>query len=101
MYEIKKYSFDRLEELNNKIKNNKISIEPSKNKNKKIDVFLNGKKINTIGDNRYMDYPSYILKNGIEYADKRRRLYYTRHAKEKDIKDGKITNSWWSKYLLW
>jgi hypothetical protein len=48
-----------------------------------------------------MDYPSYIIENGKAVADERRKLYYERHSKEADIKDGKITNSWWAKYLLW
>jgi hypothetical protein len=101
MYSIKKYTRDRLKLLNDKLDSNSITIKVSNVKNKKIDVFINGKKTNSIGDNRYMDYPSYIIENGKEYADERRDLYFQRHSKEADIKDGKITNSWWAKYLLW
>ena len=101
MYSIKKYTRDRLKLLNDKLNSNAITIKVSNVKHKKIDVFINDKKINTIGDNRYMDYPSYIIENGKEYADKRRELYYKRHSKEADIKDGKITDSWFARWLLW
>jgi hypothetical protein len=101
MYSIKKYTRDRLKLLNDKLGSNAITIKVSNVKNKKIDVFINGKKTASIGDNRYMDYPSYIIENGKEYADKRRELYFQRHSKEADIKDGKISNSWWARYLIW
>ena len=105
MYEITKYTFDRLEQLNKKLNGN-ITIEPSSNKKKKIDIFINDKKTNSIGaikDNGvpYLDYPNYIKIKGLEYADKRRELFYNRHSKEEDIKDGKITNSFFAKWLLW
>ena len=106
MYSIKKYTRDRLKLLNDKLNSNAITIKVSNIKNKKIDVFINGKKIASIGaikDNGepYMDYPSYIIENGKEYADERRDLYFQRHSKEADIKDGKITNSWFTKWFLW
>lgn len=106
MYSIKKYTRDRLKLLNDKLNSNAITIKVSNVKHKKIDVFINGKKIASVGaikDNGepYMDYPSYIIENGKAVADERRKLYYERHSKEADIKDGKITNSWWAKYLLW
>tara|TARA_R110002126_G_scaffold290431_2_gene447363 strand:- start:82 stop:399 length:318 start_codon:yes stop_codon:yes gene_type:complete len=105
MYEITNYTFNRLDELNKKI-DGQISIEPSTNKKKKIDIFINGNKTNSIGaikDNGvpYLDYPNYIKIKGKEYADKRRELYYKRHSKEYDIKDDEITNSFFAKWLLW
>ena len=56
MYSIKKYTRDRLKLLNDKLDSNSITIKVSNVKNKKIDIFINGKKTNTVGDNRYMDY---------------------------------------------
>ena len=105
MYIIKKYTFDRLQELNDKLKTDKITIKPSKIKNKKISIFINNQKITDIGAVRdngepYMDYPSYIEQNGADYANERRRLYYLRHT-DPHIKDGEITNEWWAKWLLW
>ena len=106
MYVITDYSKLRLKELNDALDSNAIEIKPSKNKTKKIDIFINNKKIASIGaikDNGepYMDYPNYIKESGKEYADKRRELYYKRHSKEADIKDGTITNSWFARWLLW
>ena len=105
MYIIKNYTFDRLKELNDKLKTDKITIKPSKMKNKKISVFINDNKVADIGAVRdngepYMDYPSYIEQNGKAYADERRKLYLARHN-DPHIKDGKITNQWYSSWFLW
>ena len=48
------------------------TVKPSTVKNKKLDVFKDGKKIASIGDIRYEDY----LTHG---DDKRRELYHKRH----------------------
>ena len=52
--------------------------------------------ITSIGNLNYMDYPTYILKNGKEYADKRRRLYYIRHKKDISHFRGNLTA-----HILW
>ena len=72
VYKITSYSFRKAEE-------NNLTIKPSTKKNKKIDVYKNGKYIDSIGDIRYNDYPTYISNNGKKYADERRKLYYIRH----------------------
>ena len=38
---------------------------------------------------------------GQDYADRRRKLYYERHKNEPTIIDGKVSNSWFAKWLLW
>ena len=101
MYIIKQYTFDKLKKLNEKLKTDKITIKPSTVKNKKISIFINNNKIYDIGDSRYLDFPNYIEKRGAEYADERRRLYYIRHNKDPDIKNGAVMKSWWAKWLLW
>lgn len=101
MYKITEYTKNKLDQLNKKLKTDKITIKSSTDKNKKIDIFINGIKTNSIGAYGYLDYPNYILEKGKDYADGRRKLYYRRHAKEENIKDNKITNSWFAKYLLW
>lgn len=59
-----------------------VSIRPSKLKNKKIDVMSRtGKKICSIGDSRYSDYPSYKASHDLAYANKRRILYHKRHGR--------------------
>ena len=73
MYKITQYSYEQAKRLN-------VIIKPSNIKNKKIDVFdKDNKKLASIGDIRYKDYPTYILEKGIEYANERRRLYRSRH----------------------
>ena len=52
MYKITQYSYDQAKKLN-------VSIKSSKTKNKKIDVFdRDNKKLVSIGDIRYKDYPT-------------------------------------------
>ena len=88
MYQIKQYSYDKAKKLN-------VTIKPSSNKNKKIDVYKNDKKIASIGDINYYDYPTYIERNGKDYADKRRSLYHHRHKNDSGV------NGTFSKKLLW
>ena len=105
-YEITDYSKQRIKELNDKLKTDAFSIKSSTDKSKKIDVFMFDDKIASIGAIKnngvpYLDYPNYIKIRGIEYADKRRKLYYDRHANELTIKNGEVTPSWWAKLILW
>ena len=72
MYQISDYSYQKAKDLG-------VDILPSKRKYKKIDVFKNGKYIASIGDNRYMDYPTFLAREGKDVADKHRRLYHARH----------------------
>jgi hypothetical protein len=75
MYNISKYSYQQAKRLG-------VEIYPSDKKNKKIDVYKNGKYIVSIGDDRYNDYPYYLSKYGKEYANYRRDLYWIRHNKD-------------------
>lgn len=59
-----------------------VEIKLSSNKHKKIDVFKDEKKVASIGAKGYNDYPTYMKTKGKEYADKRRKLYKERHAKD-------------------
>jgi hypothetical protein len=70
-----------------KAKNLGVTIKPSTNKNKKIDVFKNEIKVATIGDINYNDYPTYLILKGKRYADERKRLYHLRHCKYSKIID--------------
>ena len=78
MYQITEYSYKKAKELN-------LEIFPSKRKYKKIDVFKNGKYLASIGDTRYMDYPTFLARDGKEIADKHRRLYHVRHKNDNGI----------------
>ena len=46
----------------------------------------NNRKIVSIGANGMNDYPTYIKKYGLKYANERRRLYKIRHEKIKGDK---------------
>jgi hypothetical protein len=55
-----------------------LTVKPSHDKYKKIDVFKNGEKIASVGDTRYKDYTKY-LKEDKALAEERRKLYHERH----------------------
>lgn len=75
-----------------------VQVKPSKNKSKKIDVIKNGDVIASVGSINYNDYPTYIIKNGLDYANKRRKLYKMRHEKDRHIKN---SNGFYADKLLW
>ena len=91
MYEITNYSKQQAKKLG-------VEIKPSKNKNKKIDVFKNDKKLASIGSLGMNDYGIYLKTKGKEYADERRRLYKLRHSKTVQVKD---SPSFFSSNILW
>ena len=90
-YTITDYTLQRAKQM-------KVTVLLSQQKNKKIDVFKKGVKIATIGDLRYKDFPTYIIENGIEFANNRKRLYYMRH--KKDI-ENLHSNGFYAAKLLW
>ena len=100
-YTITQYSRDKIQELNSKLNTSDFSIKISEDPSKKIDVFLKEKKIASIGDINLLDYPSFIEERGLNYANKRRDAYYSRFKRLPDVKDGEITNMFWSRFLLW
>lgn len=95
-YKIYPYSYGHAERL-------KVEIKPSKNPNKKIDVFRNGELVASIGDIRYKDYPTYIMqeRQGIVKrgtANRARWLYHKRHAKDGSIEG---TAGFYAMNILW
>lgn len=87
-YKITNYSYKQAKKLN-------VEIKPSTNKQKKIDVFKNDKKIASIGSIGYLDFPNY-LKKDINLANERRKLYKQRHKKDINSKNGFYANK-----ILW
>lgn len=81
-----------------KAKNLGVTVKRSTVKGKKIDVFKNGKKVASVGALGYGDYPTFVRKKGLEYADKRRMAYKLRHEKDRH-KVG--TNGYYADKLLW
>jgi len=75
-----------------------VTVKPSSNKKKKIDVYKDNKKIASVGALGYKDYPTFIKENGLDYANKRKKLYKLRHEKDRHIK---WSNGWLADQLLW
>ena len=67
-----------------------VKVEASKSKNKKLDVFKNGKKVASIGDKRYSDY--------LQHNDPQRRASY----KARHTCRGKVgTPCYYADNILW
>ena len=73
MYDITDYTKKKAKALG-------VEIKLSTRKHKKVDVYKNDKKIASIGDTRYTDYP-HLKKVNPVLAKERRRLYHLRHNK--------------------
>lgn len=91
VYNISERTFNEAKKLD-------VTVRPSTNKRKKIDVFKNGSKIASIGAIGMKDYPTHIRESGKEYADERRRLYKIRHS---DNRTKKGTPGYFADRLLW
>lgn len=75
-----------------------VSVKPSMVKNKKLDVFKDGKKVASVGDIRYKDFHLYTKEKGKEFAEKRKKLYRMRHAKNIKVVGSK---GYYANALLW
>jgi hypothetical protein len=91
MYQISDYSLKQALKLG-------VTIKPSANKNKKIDVFKDSKKVASIGSINYNDYPTYLKNNGLKYAKERRKLYKTRHERDRHQIG---SNGYYADKILW
>jgi len=91
MYNILPYSKEQAKKLG-------VEIKPSKNKNKKIDVYKNDKKVASIGNINYKVFPTYMKEEGLEKAKERRKLYKIRHDKDRKIKG---TAGFYADKILW
>jgi hypothetical protein len=90
-YTITNYTYNRAKKIG-------VSVRPSTNKTKKIDVYKKGKKIASVGANGMNDFPTYMKLKGVKYAKTRRRLYKIRHEKDRHEK---WTRGWLANFLLW
>ena len=95
-YKISRYSYIKAKTLG-------VTIKPSTNPNKKIDVYKEGIKIASIGDPDYLDYPNYLKLEKLGYfpegyAEERRRNYYRRH---RATSRRKFSPSYYAKKILW
>lgn len=91
MYDILPYSKKQAKKLG-------VTIKPSTNKNKKIDIFKNNKKITSIGAAGYSDYPHFLMQDGVITANKHRKAYKSRHEKDRHIIG---TAGFYADQILW
>ena len=91
MYEITDYTKKQARILG-------VTVRPSTNPKKKIDVYAGENKICSVGAIGYGDYPKYVLQNGRTYAENRRRLYKLRHNKDRLVES---SNGFYADKLLW
>lgn len=91
MYTITKHTKDQAKKYN-------LEVKPSTRKNKKIDVYKNGRYITSVGATGYSDYGTYINTHGINYAKERRRLYRIRHDSDRRVHN---SDGWYASVLLW
>jgi len=92
MYKILPYTLAQAKRLN-------VKVRPSSKANKKIDVYdRKGNFIVSVGAKGYLDYPTYKKLFGKAVADQRRKLYKTRHARDRKVKG---TPGYFADKLLW
>ena len=100
-YTITKYTYNQAKKLG-------VTVKPSTDPTKKIDVFRKEKigktrtykirKLASVGANGMNDFPTYMKKRGVAFAKTRRRLYKMRHEKDRHIKGSR---GYWASNLLW
>jgi len=91
MYSITNYTYKKAKRLG-------VTVKPSKNKSKKLNVYKNGKHVASVGAYGMSNFPTYIRNKGLTYAKTRRRLYKMRHETDRHKKG---TRGWYANQLLW
>lgn len=92
MYKILPYTYRKAKRLN-------VTVRPSSNSRKKIDVFnKRGELICSVGARGYLDYPNYLQLFGKDVANEKRRSYKKRHEKDRKVYK---SPGWYADQLLW
>tara|TARA_R110000822_G_scaffold229031_6_gene361315 strand:+ start:1307 stop:1603 length:297 start_codon:yes stop_codon:yes gene_type:complete len=82
-----------------------LIVKSSKLKGKKIGVFKKTKdglvKLADVGALSYGDFGTFKKTKGIEFANKRRKAYRSRHKNDPMMKGGKRSRAWYAMNLLW
>lgn len=68
-----------------------VEVKPSTRTHKKLDVYKDGERVASIGDDRYEDFNTHK-------DPERRRLYKIRHEKTRHVRG---SPSWYSDKILW
>ena len=91
VYQIKSYHRKQAKRLG-------VSIKPSTNAKKKLDVFKGDKKVASIGATGYKDFKLHEKEKGIIHAKERQRLYKIRHGKTSKVIG---SPSYFASNILW
>lgn len=91
MYQILPYTKQRAKKIG-------VTVQPSTNFKKKIDVFKGDQKVASVGATGFSDFPHYLQDKGKAVAEERRRLYHLRHKKDSSKKG---TPGYYASVLLW
>jgi len=91
MYQILPYTKQRAKKIG-------VTVQPSTNPKKKLDVFKGDQKVASVGATNFSDYPTYLKEEGKAVADERRRLYHIRHRKDSSKKG---SPGYYASVLLW
>lgn len=90
-YTITSYTYKQAKKLG-------VTVKPSTNKTKKIDVYKKGKKVASVGAQGMNDFPTFMKLKGKKYAQTRRKLYKMRHEKDRHVKGSR---GFYADKLLW
>ena len=91
VYKITNYTYKKAKQYG-------VTVVPSQNKTKKIDVYKNDKKVASVGAYGMNDFPTYMKLKGNKFAKTKRRLYKMRHEKDRHKK---WSHGWLADKLLW
>jgi len=90
-YQITRYTYNQAKKLG-------VTVKPSTNNTKKIDVFKRSKKLASVGAKGMNDFPTYMKNRGLKYAKTRRKLYKIRHERDRHTRG---TPGYYADKLLW
>jgi len=90
-YQITRYTYKQAKKLG-------VTVKPSTNNTKKIDVFKRGEKVASVGAKGMNDFPTYMKNRGLKYAKTRRKLYKIRHERDRHERG---TPGYYADKLLW
>ncbi len=91
MYQILPYTKQRAKKIG-------VTVQPSTNPKKKLDVFKGDQKVASVGAMGFSDYPHYLQDKGKAVAEERQRLYHIRHKKDAEKKG---SPGYYASLLLW
>lgn len=90
-YNITKYTYAQA-------KKHGVTVKPSTNRTKKIDVYKGEKKIASVGALGMGDYPTFMKTEGLTSAKGHRKRYKMRHQKDRVVRGSR---GWYADKLLW